>query len=75
MCSLLTEKKTKRRRQNKPENPARKERGKGRIKRARRKKGGEQKRAMAALLVFMLTSLEVVFERKRLFEGRGLFWH
>ena len=28
-CSLLTEKKTKKRRQNKPENPARKERGKG----------------------------------------------
>ena len=28
-CGLLTEKKTKSRRQNKPENPARKERGKG----------------------------------------------
>ena len=28
-CSLLTAKKTKSRRQNKPENPARKERGKG----------------------------------------------
>ena len=28
-CTLLTEKKSKSRRQNKPENPARKERGKG----------------------------------------------
>jgi len=27
---------------------------------------------MAALLVFMLASLEIVFERKRLFEGTGL---
>ena len=29
---------------------------------------------MAALLVFMLTSLEKVVERKKLFEGRALFW-
>ena len=29
---------------------------------------------MAALLVFMLTSLEIVVERKKLFEGRALFW-
>ena len=33
-----------------------------------------RKKAMAALLVFILTSLEIVFERKRLFEERGLFW-
>ena len=66
-CSLLTTKKTKSRQQNKPENPARKKTGKGKIKRAGRKKGGEEKKAVAALLVFMLTSLEIVFERKRLF--------
>ena len=42
--------------------------------RARRKKRGEEKRTMAALLVFMLTSLEIIFERKKLFEGRALFW-
>ena len=29
---------------------------------------------MAALLVFMLTSLEIVVERKKLSEGRALFW-
>ena len=29
---------------------------------------------MAALLVFMSTSLEIVVERKKLFEGRALFW-
>ena len=34
------------------------------------KKRGEERRTMAALLVFMLTSLE----RKKLFEGRALFW-
>ena len=34
----------------------------------------EKKKGMAALLVFMLTSLEIVFERRRLFAGRGLFW-
>ena len=44
------------------------------IERARRKKRGEGKRTRAALLVFMLTSLEIVFERKKLFEGRALFW-
>ena len=34
----------------------------------------EKKEVMAALLVFMLTSLEIVFERRRLFAGKGLFW-
>ena len=34
----------------------------------------KKKKAMAALLVFMLTSLEIFFERKRLFEGNTLFW-
>ena len=38
------------------------------------KERGEERRTMAALLVFMLTSLEKVVERKKLFEGRALFW-
>ena len=42
--------------------------------RKNRKKRGEERRTMAALLVFMLTSLEIVVERKKLFEGRALFW-
>ena len=29
---------------------------------------------MAALLVFMLTSVEIFFEKKRLFEGRALYF-
>ena len=41
--------------------------------RARRKKGGEVKKAMAALLVFMLTSLKIVFERKNCFWGELYF--
>ena len=36
-----------------------------------KKVGEEKKKAMAALLVFMLTSLEIFFERKRLFEKRS----
>ena len=45
-----------------------------------RKSEGERKqekkrKAMSALLVFMLTSLQIFFERKRLFEERSaLFW-
>ena len=75
MQSLDWEKDQKRR-QNEPENPPRKlGTRKGKIERGRRKKGGEgEKKAMVALLVFMLTSLEIVFERKKLFEGRALIW-
>ena len=62
-CSLLTTKKTKSRQQNKPENPARKKTGKGKIKRAKRQKGGEEKKAVAALLVFISTSLEFLKEK------------
>ena len=65
-CSLLTEKKTKSLRQNESENPARKEPRTGKIERARRKKGGEEKKAVAALLVFMWTSLEILKEKGRL---------
>ena len=60
-CSLLTEKKTKSRRQNEPENSPTKEQGKGnwseRRERKEQKKKKKKKKAMAALLVFMLTSV------------------
>ena len=38
-----------------------------------KKKRREERRTMAALFVFMLNSLEIVVERKKLFEGRALF--
>ena len=41
--------------------------------RENRRSEEKEKNVMAALQVFMLTSLEV-FEIKRLFAGRGLFW-
>ena len=40
----------------------------------KRKKEGEEKKIMAALLVFMLSSLKTEFETKKLFDGRDLFW-
>ena len=46
--------------------------GKGKIERARRKRGGEEKKAVAALLVFMLTSLEFLKE-KDCFRGEVYF--
>ena len=70
----MTEKNTKSRTQNEPKILlARKDQGKGKL-RARRKKGGEVEKATGSLLVFMLTSLKIVFERKKLFQGRALFW-
>ena len=41
--------------------------------RENRRSEEKEKNVMAALQVFMLTSLDV-FEIKRLFAGRGLFW-
>ena len=38
---------------------------KGGKERVRRKKGGEEKKAMAALLVFIMATLEIVFGRKQ----------
>ena len=38
------------------------------------KERGEERGTMAALLVSMLTSLEITVERKELFEARALFW-
>ena len=33
-----------------------------------------RKKATAALIVFMLTSFKIVCERKKLCEGKALFW-
>ena len=35
---------------------------------ARRKKGGEEKKAMDSLFVFILTTLEIAVERKKLLD-------
>ena len=48
-----------------------KEKG-GEKERARRKKRGEEKKAMVALLVFIMATLEIGFGRKKLLDGRGL---
>ena len=37
----------------------------------RKRKGGEDKKAMAALLVFIIATLEIVFGRKKLLESKG----
>ena len=70
-CSLLTGKKTKSESKMSPkillEKNEESENRKGEEKERRRR---EEKKEMVALLVFMLTS----FERKKLFEGRALFW-
>ena len=42
-------------------------------KRARRRKGREEKKAMVALLVFIISTLERVFGRKKPFDTKGLF--
>lgn len=39
----------------------------------RRKIGREEKKVMVALLLFILTMLEMVFEKRKLLDGRGLF--
>ena len=46
---------------------------KGEKERARRRKGGEEKQAMVALLVFIIPTLEIVFGRKTLFHTKGPF--
>ena len=43
----------------------------GEIQRARRKGGEEEK--MAALIVFMLATLEIFGRKNKLLDGRGLF--
>ena len=39
----------------------------------RKRKGGEEKQAMVALLVFIIPTLEIVFGRKKLFHTKGPF--
>ena len=72
-CSRLTEKRTKNRRQvffayDEPENHIRKGKGKSEEKERRRRK-----KAMNALLVFMLGSLKIAFERKKKLMGEIYF--
>ena len=52
--------------------------GKGKVKkiekeRARRRKGGEEKKAMISILVFVISTLEIVFGRKNLLDAKGPF--
>ena len=49
--------------------------GKGKEKKKERGevKGGEEKKAMVALLVFIIATLEIVFGRKKLFDAKGQF--
>ena len=44
--------------------------GKGKEK---KKERGEEKKAMVALLVFIIATLEIVFGRKKLFDAKGQF--
>ena len=46
---------------------------KGEKERARRRKGGEEKRAMVALLVFVTATVEIVFGRKKLLDAKAPF--
>ena len=46
---------------------------KGEKERARRRKGVQEKKAMAALLVFIIATLEIVFGRKKLLDAKGSF--
>ena len=39
----------------------------------RRRKGGEEKKAMVALLVLIMATLEIVFGRKKLLDAKGPF--
>ena len=43
------------------------------MERARGWKGGEEKNAMAALLVFIIATLEIVFGRKNYWTQKGPF--
>ena len=39
----------------------------------RRRKGGEDKKAMVSLLVFIIATLEIIFGRKLLIDAKGPF--
>ena len=49
--------------------------GKGKEKKKERGEGKEEKKkkVMAVLLVFIIATLEMVFDRKKLFDARGPF--
>ena len=51
----------------------RKRKRKGENERARRRKRGEEKKSMAALLVFIMATLEIVFGRKKLLDAKSPF--
>ena len=72
-CSLLTTKKTKSRQQNKPENPARKKNGERENKKREERERRRRKKSSGCTPSFYF-DFSGVFERKRLFEGRGLLW-
>ena len=46
---------------------------KGEKERARRRKGGEEKKAIVALLVFVTATVEIVFGRKKLLDAKPPF--
>ena len=46
---------------------------KGKKERARRRKGGEEKKALVALSVFIIATLKIAFGRKKLFDAKGPF--
>ena len=73
-CSLLTGRKTKSEGKMSPKILLEKNEERENRKREEKERRRRGKKAVVALLVFMLTSLEIVFERKKLFEGRALFW-
>ena len=47
---------------------------KGEQERARRKKGGEEKKAVVALQVFIMATLEIVFGRKKTAGRKRSIW-
>ena len=63
ICSHLSEKVSKDRflEPEKIQNHSNEGKGKGEKERAKRRKGGEEKKAMVALLVFIIATLEIVF--------------
>ena len=46
---------------------------KGKKERARRRKGGEEKKALVALSVFIIATLKIAFGPKKLFDAKGPF--
>ena len=46
---------------------------KGEKERGRRRNGGEEKKAVVAFLVFITTTLKVIFGRKKLLDAKGPF--